>query len=125
MSKKCAFSRAELPPQLRAHFFSYKRFLAMNPASTSTRPTPSSAQASGGAPPLTSAERTALSVFHDLELAHAREERESPRRAARLQVSARKNLLEAEEDLLSRFQGSTSAPDGTSAVAEPASDSSR
>ena len=33
--------------------------------------------------------------------------------------------IEAEEDLPSRFQLSTFAPDGTSAVAEPASDSSR
>jgi hypothetical protein len=44
-------------------------------------------------PDLSSAEKTALNVFHDLHLAHAREERGAPKRAARVRVSSEGNFV--------------------------------
>jgi hypothetical protein len=59
--------------------------------------------------PPTSAEKAALNVFHDLQLAHARDERGAPERAARLRVSPEGNLVEEEKSSLPRFQASPSA----------------
>jgi hypothetical protein len=53
--------------------------------------------------PLPDAEKAALNVFHDLQLAHVRDKLEGPDRAARLQVSAKGNILNDDRDSLSRF----------------------
>jgi len=76
-----------------------------------------------GTKPLKSVEKTALNVFHDLQLAYAREKDGAPERAARLRISARRNVLEAEEDDLPRFKMGQFAPNSRSAVAESALES--
>jgi len=58
--------------------------------------------------PPTTAERAALNVFHDLQLAHARDERGAPERAARLRVSPEGNLVAEEKSSLPRFRASPS-----------------
>jgi len=53
---------------------------------------------------VTRAEKEALNVFHDLQIAHARSEEKAPKRAARLRISAQGNILEDNKDALSRFR---------------------
>jgi hypothetical protein len=55
-------------------------------------------------PPTTSAEKEALNVFHDLQLAYTREKRGAPKRAARLQISSERNFLTGEKESLSRHR---------------------
>jgi hypothetical protein len=54
--------------------------------------------------PLPDAEKAALNVFHDLQLAHVRDKQGAPERAARLRVSAKGNILEGDRDSLSCFR---------------------
>lgn len=63
---------------------------------------------------LSSAEKTALNVFHDLQLAHVREEHGAPKRAARVRVSPKGNFLTEKRDALPGFEGAAGAAAGGS-----------
>jgi len=62
---------------------------------------------------VTRAEKEALNVFHDLQLAHTRSEEEAPKRTARLRISAQGNILKQRRRTVSRSQAGRPASEGS------------